>query len=690
VQSWFSTTPINDPALQTANGSYSVTLPSGTWNLKLKAYAQAPNTIYVSQSGGAYSGVGTVCPGQTTISVANFNTGSFWAATATPGKISPGALVYFCGTLASAVNVNLLKWQGSGLSGSPITFMGDTGSILQSPAFPAGASGGGINLNGQSYITFNNVTVHNTLNGTSTNTCPGGPCTSQQTSNAWNLQNSSNIVIENSTCENLYIHVSGDPITGEPDTSNINCVWANAFGSNITITHNTMHDIGWAIFFLGSQTGTAGPTITNNNIYNYVHGVAFGINATGQIAQNILIDSNQLHDTANWTDGGCSGTGCQDHIDGIHTYVQDGGTNGGTINGMQISNNWFYGTWPQNTTAALYCQGGQGGTQGVQENYSVFNNVFDVSGQSAIVGGNGAMSCYPWTGTNILANNTFIGDSTTVHQCLTIQGQAGEVLYMENNLFANCGVDILSGTGLGGPPPVLNWLVNGYESNTGPNPWQWNGVNQSTFSGFQSACACDASPSFNQSALDVNLTTYIPNGGSSAIGIGANLSSLNSGLATDSTLGGTVTPTTRPGSGVTIGARNGTGSGGGSVTLTPTTNTFPSELVGVTSPAASFTLTNTKSASLTGITPTLSVGTQFTISSNGCSSGTLGPGNVTPTSCVIQVTFTPTSLGLKTDTLSVADSDVTSPQTSALAGTGIPPSVGFPSNPLTPPGMAVR
>jgi hypothetical protein len=655
-------------------------------NVDLKAYATGtPNNIYVSQSGGAFSG-GTACNGQTTISVATHNTSVAWASTATPGKISPGAIVYLCGTLASAVNTNLLKMQGSGLTGSPITYIGDTGSILQSPAFPAGTSAGGINLNGNSYITFNNVTVQNTLNGTPGGACPGGSCTSAQQSAAWNVQNSSNIIIENSTCQYIYIHASGDTTTGEPDTSFDNCVWANAFGSNIVITNNTFHDIGWSIYLYGSQTGSVGPAITQNNIYNYVHGIGLAPNATGQIIQNALIDSNRIHDAANWTDGGCTGTGCPDHIDGIHTFVQNS-TTGGTINGIQISNNWFYGTFPQNTTAELYCQGGQGGAQGTQENYSVFNNVFDTTGMSGITGGNGAMSCYPWTGTNILANNTFIGDSTTVHQCLTIQGQAGEVLYMENNLFANCGVDILSGTGLGGPPPVTNWLVNGYESNTGPNPWQWNGVNQSTFSGFQSACACDASPSFNQSALDVNLTTYIPNGGSSAIGIGANLSSLNAGLATDSTLGGTVTPTTRPGSGVTIGARNGTGSGGGSVTLTPSSNTFPSELVGVTSPAATFTLSNTKSATLTGITPSFAVGTQFAISGGTCPNP--GPGTLASmASCTYLLTFTPTSLGLKTDTFSVTDSDSTSPQTSSLSGTGVPPSVIAPPTQLQPKGIA--
>lgn len=99
------------------------------------------------------------------------------------------------------------------------------------------------------------------------------------------------------------------------------------------------------------------------------------------------------------------------------------------------------------------------------------------------------------------------------------------------------------------------------------------------------------------------------------------------------------------------------------VTLTPVSKTFPITMVGTTSVARVFTLTNKQNVALTGIT----IGTtgDFSVSATTCSTSLAAK-----TKCTISVVFTPTAVGVRTGTLQVNDSAVGSPQTSSLTGTG--------------------
>jgi Protein of unknown function (DUF1573) len=105
------------------------------------------------------------------------------------------------------------------------------------------------------------------------------------------------------------------------------------------------------------------------------------------------------------------------------------------------------------------------------------------------------------------------------------------------------------------------------------------------------------------------------------------------------------------------------GTGGAQATLTPVSATYPARTVGTTSPAKVFTLTNKQNVSLTGIV--ISTTGDFSVSGTTCGSS-LG-GQFT---CTINVVFTPTAVGKRTGTLSVADSASNSPQASSLTGTG--------------------
>jgi hypothetical protein len=107
----------------------------------------------------------------------------------------------------------------------------------------------------------------------------------------------------------------------------------------------------------------------------------------------------------------------------------------------------------------------------------------------------------------------------------------------------------------------------------------------------------------------------------------------------------------------------GVGEGSGpAVTLSPTSLTFPTQLVGKASAPQNVTLTNTGVAVLT-ITSIATTG-DFS-QTNNC--GTTVAVNA---SCTISVTFTPTTINTRTGTVVVTDNAPASPQTVALTGVG--------------------
>jgi hypothetical protein len=107
----------------------------------------------------------------------------------------------------------------------------------------------------------------------------------------------------------------------------------------------------------------------------------------------------------------------------------------------------------------------------------------------------------------------------------------------------------------------------------------------------------------------------------------------------------------------------GVGEGTGpAVTLSPTSLTFATQVVGTASALQNVTLTNTGVATLT-ITSIATTG-DFS-QTNNC--GTTVAVNA---SCTISVTFIPTTVGTRTGTVSVTDNAPASPQTVTLTGTG--------------------
>ncbi len=109
------------------------------------------------------------------------------------------------------------------------------------------------------------------------------------------------------------------------------------------------------------------------------------------------------------------------------------------------------------------------------------------------------------------------------------------------------------------------------------------------------------------------------------------------------------------------------------VTLSPTSIDFSNQLVNAASGAQTVTLTNSGTAALnmTGITLTGKHASDFA-QTNNCPAAL-----AVNASCTISVTFTPTATGARTGMLTFADDAADSPQTLALSGTGVTPTVYF-------------
>ncbi|HET9307070.1 MAG TPA: choice-of-anchor D domain-containing protein [Candidatus Sulfotelmatobacter sp.] len=110
------------------------------------------------------------------------------------------------------------------------------------------------------------------------------------------------------------------------------------------------------------------------------------------------------------------------------------------------------------------------------------------------------------------------------------------------------------------------------------------------------------------------------------------------------------------------------GTGTSNVSLAPNAISFAATAVGTSSAVTKVTLTNKTGVSITLSTPAITVTGPFvnaasTTCTNGLVIANLG-------TCIINVQFKPTAVGYASGTLSVSDTDVTSPQTVALSGTG--------------------
>jgi hypothetical protein len=234
-----------------------------------------------------------------------------------------------------------LAVHGNGTSASPITIKFETNAVLTAPYWSAQ---GTINLNGRSYIVIDGGT-----NGLIKNTANGTGRGNAQDSRAIYASSCTSCTVKNLTIADLYVRTSVSDLA--VTQSAINCVyWLHS--DNMTITHVTCHDAGWA--FAGNGNNF---TLSFCNLYNVDHGLAFGAAGTNS---GFSIHDNHIHDYVNW-----DSTTNAYHHDGLHIWGRDGGI---ATNGV-IYNNVFDGDSGQNITAHIYLQDSI-------RNVAVYNNVF--------------------------------------------------------------------------------------------------------------------------------------------------------------------------------------------------------------------------------------------------------------------------------------------------------------------------
>jgi hypothetical protein len=101
------------------------------------------------------------------------------------------------------------------------------------------------------------------------------------------------------------------------------------------------------------------------------------------------------------------------------------------------------------------------------------------------------------------------------------------------------------------------------------------------------------------------------------------------------------------------------------VQFSPSVVQFAPQVVNTTSSEMSAFVENNENATVT-LGPVSIQGSAFSILYNGC-----GNQLAANTGCIVEVTFTPTAIGVQTGSLSVTASDTSTPHTAALQGTGI-------------------
>jgi hypothetical protein len=438
-------------------------------------------------------------------SVAWLNASSSWGTGA--GKIGPGDTVNLVGTIT-----NNLVISGSGTSGNPITIYFQPGAMLSQPA-----ANNFIWCGYQSNLVFDGG-----VNGTIQNTDCGQDMDYQAASSGIKANGCSNIEIKNLSMINFYIP---DPDPNKNMTnlqsyfSSNGGVYANGFGSNISIHNCYFSNVCWAVV-MGGGTAT-NINIYSNNFVNYDHAV----NGLGDYVSGINIYNNHFGSPKIWD---TNPTNNFYHHDGIYCYY--GENTNSFIANVKIMNNLFDGDWGRNNTMMAGCIGdkGQNGWILGTSNWWIFNNIFINTSTNFYIN-NGY---YGFSGENaIMANNTIVGNS--ISHSLGVgfadpnsQTPNTNVLFI-NNLIQNCNTFVFSKN------PVYGFVSsnNVYAVHSLPDsggPWHWNNAQQTTYSDFQLASGDIGGLYISSPVVDA---AGNPLSGSPVSAAGANLTAL--GITTD-------------------------------------------------------------------------------------------------------------------------------------------------------------
>jgi len=440
------------------------------------------STRYIAQSAGTFSG-GSACNGQTTITPGTFN-----GTTNAPGDVN-----YICGTITGNAGSNLLTVHGNGSSGNPITIIFDTGAVLQAPYFSS--SSYGINGNGAQWVVIDGGT-----NGTIQNTANGTGLANQQPSTLVGGFGA-NFTVKNLSMLNVYQHVINDAKGGG--------AWGLLLEgqSNVTVgPNNTFTYCDVCIMGDWRNSSDSNWTIEHNSFANSNQDIQFGFSPAGTFS-NLYIYGNTATNWVNWDD-----PGNDFHHNFIHLFTN---LSGASLTGnLWIYNNYAVGDIGAHATSLIYLENNNGGTGGSMGVVDIFNNVLaktnaDVPTSTGLVSLLGVNNGF-------VVNNTISdagGTGNDAFNCINIY-QTGWTV--ENNVLVGCGTYVYQeGAGI-----TAN--ENVYYGAASPQ-WMFQSTMSSSIAGWRSSCNCDTL----SVTTDPNLSSsYRPQSGSSAAGLGANLTSL--------------------------------------------------------------------------------------------------------------------------------------------------------------------
>ncbi len=373
--------------------------------------------IYVAQGGaGAQSGKGGCADAHSYSwleSVRNWGPGA--------GRVAPGTTVDLCGTLSEPIEV-----MGSGSPGKPVTIRFMKGAKIAIGGYGCPATGC-IDLGtGHEYITIDGGhggVIENTDRGTA------AEHDEQPTKGIFGMS-SRHITIENLEIANLYVARDEDAI---PNTEIQGITFTGGEPSYITIDHDVLHDIGWAINVeLGGESGHV--NIEYDTLYHDSHGISPTGGTAGGDVGPVVIAHDHYYGNGNW-----SSKADVNHIDGLHCYTGNGETAGlhwgASPKGLFIYDNTFT-VEGEAVTAPFYIEGTTGPQCGDESsNFWIFDNVLTARG-SVLSLNNGLLA--PYSGDEHIFNNTLIGNATGV--CIPLHGESDTSASVEyqNNIATTC------------------------------------------------------------------------------------------------------------------------------------------------------------------------------------------------------------------------------------------------------------
>jgi hypothetical protein len=472
-----------------------------------------------------------------------------------------GNVLHVCWSAALPAGTAVYSAPNGGAAGDPIVIQLESGASINAPYL-----GTVFELNGHSHFVIRGPTpcgngtggsactakIQNTLNGAIGAACPGGPCTTS---------NSSLFVDASSTTSdvevaNLYIGPLCYEVAGDNACIANNQFLVKFYGFAGTLNVHDLYvtDCGWCLNGDGNNVH-----IWNTESNRTQHFVGMGNASSSAGETDFQFHDNWMHDVGNWT-------GSANHNNGVHLffYGPGGSRPNGTyqLSGNLIYNNLCSGTWNGNTACIQF-------ESGVENTY-FFNNVCRANADS----GQFNNGCFQVGGTNIaLYNNTVIGKGAVQTEPNLSPG--GRQQTVENNLSSTAGQLITTSSFqfvTGVMQPTFTFYGNNYYMNIiGSNGFGWcppgggsclptsslpiwQSQGKTYLSSFDSTSAYSPSSTVNS---DGSLQP-----GSPAIGFGVNLSSLcgttngpvvgltvPTALCSDTTAGNTRTPFARPGPG---------------------------------------------------------------------------------------------------------------------------------------------